>query len=485
MGYVDYGGGPYPAARPARTPGRTRAPRCRHAQRRRPDRRHGPPRRRGGGPRRPQGDGARWPRAAGRRLHAQRHARRARRSRSTQGQLVEVHLTNENVAGRHHPALARRRRAQRRGRRRRRHPGRRACRARSTPTASSPTRPAPTGTTPTRSRTSRCTAACSGRSWSRRAHADPRRADVVALLHTYDGVADRERRSERRPRSTAEPGQHGPGAGRSTPTTARPRVWVDGAPYRVLAVDGHDVHGPTDGRPTRPSSVTAGGRVDLEVTAPADGCASACRSARRPPCWSAGAARRAAPPPPTQDARPAALRHPGAARLRPGAGRPALRATRSAAAPASSTAGPGCGGRSTATCSRTCRCSSCSEGDVVRMHIDNHSGEVHPMHLHGHHAVVLSRDGVKATGSPWWVDSLDVADGETLRRSRSSPTTPASGWTTATTSARRAGAGRAPDVRRRHRAVPRRRRLRQRAGVAADRGRPANAMAGPAVEAYS
>ncbi|MGH3769056.1 MAG: multicopper oxidase domain-containing protein [Pseudonocardiaceae bacterium] len=52
------------------------------------------------------------------------------------------------------------------------------------------------------------------------------------------------------------------------------------------------------------------------------------------------------------------------------------------------------------------------EGDVVRMHISNSSGEVHPMHLHGHHALVLSRNGVAAHGSPWWIDSLNVADGE-------------------------------------------------------------------------
>ena len=52
------------------------------------------------------------------------------------------------------------------------------------------------------------------------------------------------------------------------------------------------------------------------------------------------------------------------------------------------------------------------EGDVVVMRIENHSRSVHPMHLHGHHAVVLSRDGEKATGSPWWVDSLDVANGD-------------------------------------------------------------------------
>jgi FtsP/CotA-like multicopper oxidase with cupredoxin domain len=52
------------------------------------------------------------------------------------------------------------------------------------------------------------------------------------------------------------------------------------------------------------------------------------------------------------------------------------------------------------------------EGDIVRMTIKNGSGDAHPMHLHGHHAVVLSRNGVESTGSPWWVDSLQVDDGE-------------------------------------------------------------------------
>ena len=41
------------------------------------------------------------------------------------------------------------------------------------------------------------------------------------------------------------------------------------------------------------------------------------------------------------------------------------------------------------------------DGDVVVMRIDNQSGESQPMHLHGHHALVLSRDGVPSTGSPW------------------------------------------------------------------------------------
>jgi FtsP/CotA-like multicopper oxidase with cupredoxin domain len=53
------------------------------------------------------------------------------------------------------------------------------------------------------------------------------------------------------------------------------------------------------------------------------------------------------------------------------------------------------------------------EGDVVVFEIDNHSGENHPMHLHGHRALVLSRDGEPSTGSPWWTDSLEVREGET------------------------------------------------------------------------
>lgn len=47
-----------------------------------------------------------------------------------------------------------------------------------------------------------------------------------------------------------------------------------------------------------------------------------------------------------------------------------------------------------------------AEGDVVRGLITSRS-DVHPMHLHGHRMVVLSRNGEPATGSPWWVDSLN------------------------------------------------------------------------------
>lgn len=53
------------------------------------------------------------------------------------------------------------------------------------------------------------------------------------------------------------------------------------------------------------------------------------------------------------------------------------------------------------------------EGDAVRIRIVNRSTADHPIHLHGHHFLVLSRGDVRASGSPWRTDTLDVRPGET------------------------------------------------------------------------
>nr|WP_225953068.1 multicopper oxidase domain-containing protein [Kibdelosporangium phytohabitans] len=52
------------------------------------------------------------------------------------------------------------------------------------------------------------------------------------------------------------------------------------------------------------------------------------------------------------------------------------------------------------------------ENEIIRTTLVNRGHEVHPMHLHGHHALVLSRNGLPATGSPWWTDTLDIRPGE-------------------------------------------------------------------------
>jgi FtsP/CotA-like multicopper oxidase with cupredoxin domain len=51
-------------------------------------------------------------------------------------------------------------------------------------------------------------------------------------------------------------------------------------------------------------------------------------------------------------------------------------------------------------------------GDLVKVTFLSRSVEDHPMHLHGHHMLVLSRNGEPATGGPWWTDTLNVAPGE-------------------------------------------------------------------------
>ena len=55
-----------------------------------------------------------------------------------------------------------------------------------------------------------------------------------------------------------------------------------------------------------------------------------------------------------------------------------------------------------------------SEGDTVRVTWRNLSLGEHPMHLHGHEVLVLSRDGVASAGSPVWMDTVSVQPGETV-----------------------------------------------------------------------
>ena len=55
------------------------------------------------------------------------------------------------------------------------------------------------------------------------------------------------------------------------------------------------------------------------------------------------------------------------------------------------------------------------EGDLVEIEVANDTDADHPMHLHGHHLLVLSRDDVAVSGSPWQPDTLNVQPGERYR----------------------------------------------------------------------
>ncbi len=52
------------------------------------------------------------------------------------------------------------------------------------------------------------------------------------------------------------------------------------------------------------------------------------------------------------------------------------------------------------------------EGDLVKTTIINRSMVDHPMHLHGHHMLVLTKNGKPVSGT-WWSDTLDLQPGET------------------------------------------------------------------------
>ncbi|RCG31896.1 multicopper oxidase family protein [Sphaerisporangium album] len=233
--------------------------------------------------------------------------------------------------------------------------------------------------------------------------------DGVALLHLYDGVRTVNGR-EGDVRVEASPGARARVRVINTENGQTP-VWVGGAPFRLVAVDGTDLNEPGPVRGTA-VMVTAGGRADLEVAMPEDGSpvrvhiggptgvVLGSRAYDAPavprPAATLDLLSYGAPAPIGFDPDAADRRFVYDIGRRPGFldGRPGLWWTVNGhmfpdvpmyvVAP----------------------------GDVVRMRIGNHSGETHPMHLHGHHAVVLSRGGVRATGSPWWVDSLEVGNGE-------------------------------------------------------------------------
>lgn len=231
--------------------------------------------------------------------------------------------------------------------------------------------------------------------------------DVVALAHTY-GATPTVGGNPGPMRVPADPG-----------ATARVRVintgsgvlrvWVPGASYRLLAVDGRDVNGPgaIDGLAV---VVAAGGRADVEVAAPDDGTAVRVRLGSLSVLVGGGDAVDGADPRATLelldygtpadvgfDPQAADRRFTYAIGRRPGFvdGLPGLQWT--------------INGHTYPDVPMFM----VSEGDVVAMTIRNSSGQPHPMHLHGHHLLVLSRDGHPSRGSPWWVDSLEVENGQT------------------------------------------------------------------------
>jgi FtsP/CotA-like multicopper oxidase with cupredoxin domain len=235
--------------------------------------------------------------------------------------------------------------------------------------------------------------------------------DALAVSHTYDGATTLN--GTKTVHVAAKPGQSV--RVRVVNTDNGPvRAWAS-APYRLLAVDGTDVHGPTDIEGSG-ITVTAGGRADLGLVVPGDGTGVRVQvgSSTAVVVGPDGVDVPEPDAPPSRDdvdllsyGTPAPLGFDPAGADRSFSYRVGRR-------PGFVKGRPGLFWTVNGHLFPNVPMFMVQEGDVVRMRISNSSGDVHPMHLHGHHAVVLSRNGVKATGSPWWFDSLNVEDGDSF-----------------------------------------------------------------------
>jgi FtsP/CotA-like multicopper oxidase with cupredoxin domain len=233
--------------------------------------------------------------------------------------------------------------------------------------------------------------------------------DVTAVAHTYGGVRTVNGKAEDL-RVPAHPGQRV--RVRVSNTDNGPmKVWSSG-PCRLLAVDGTEVHRPTEVS-GRSVTLTAGARADLEVKVPADGSAVRVQLSKATAVIiGPKGADVAVPAQPADELDLLSYGSPAPFGFDPT--HPTRRFEyRIGRRPGFVKGRPGMWWSINGHLYPNVPMYVVRDGDVAVVHIDNRNGEVHPMHLHGHHVVVLARNGVAATGSPWWVDSLNVQPNQT------------------------------------------------------------------------
>ena len=210
---------------------------------------------------------------------------------------------------------------------------------------------------------------------------------------------------------------------------------IGGTPFRVVAIDGTDLVGPTP-LTGRTLVLAAGGRYDVAFTMPRDPSSS---PSRTPTVGLALSARRDAPirraPPPGPEFDPAAYGRPaptpfGAVEpLRPRRSRSKL--TRK---PGFFDGQPGLQWAINGGIFPRVPMFMVETGDLVR-DLDREHARA-PCTRCTSTATTCSCSAATASrsrGSPWWSDTLERRAGRAATTSPSGPTTPASGWITATT----------------------------------------------------
>jgi FtsP/CotA-like multicopper oxidase with cupredoxin domain len=233
-------------------------------------------------------------------------------------------------------------------------------------------------------------------------------ADVSAIAHTYGGVRTINGKAENL-WVPARPGQRV--RVRITNTDNGPmQVWTSGS-FRLLAVDGTEVNRPSEVS-DRAVTLTAGARADIEVQVPSAGSAVRMQLSKATAVIIGPQVDDVpVPPQPGEELDLLTYGSPAPLSFDP------AQATRRfdyliGRRPGFVKGRPGMWWSINGHLYPNVPMFVVREGDVALVHIENRSSEVHPMHLHGHHMVVLARDDAAAMGSPWWVDSLNVAANE-------------------------------------------------------------------------
>lgn len=231
---------------------------------------------------------------------------------------------------------------------------------------------------------------------------DPAVKDVVALVHSYGGTRTINGRTGEVPIDAA-PGDRV--RVRVINTANGPMsAWVSGVPFRLLAIDASELNAPSLVS-DRQVQVAAGGRADVDLVVPDSGA----RIDLGGPSLVLGSAPPAEPRPelyldPLSYGEPAPIDFDTA--------RPDRRFEYTIGRRPGFVRGiPGMWWTINGRHYPKTPMFMVSEGEVVHVAFASRN-DVHPMHLHGHRMLVLARNGVRATGSPWWVDSLNLAPGE-------------------------------------------------------------------------
>jgi FtsP/CotA-like multicopper oxidase with cupredoxin domain len=240
--------------------------------------------------------------------------------------------------------------------------------------------------------------------------APPGSLDLALASHDVGGAATLAG-SDRPERRAVDPGTPVRLRLVNTDNTLR-RYSLDGTPFRVLAIDGSDLNGPTPLSKTT-LELAAGGRYDLGFVMPASPVRLSFLDTKAALVLSpdgTGDVTAAAPGP---DFDPLAYGSPAPTPF--GAGSRFDRRFRFSIGrkPGFYDGRPGLQWSINGGIYPDVPMFVVEEGDLVEVTIENHSSSVHPMHLHGHRMLVLSRDGVPSSGSPWWTDTLDVDPGDT------------------------------------------------------------------------